>query len=77
MTTTVNPAAPTVPYYLEDGETFPVRVFRDHPEWDRCEKWWMMPSHLLRELFVATYDCEDGAQLRWCYDQHPGCVLVY
>ena len=33
-----------------------ITVYRDHPEWDKREKWWMMPSPFLNELFVAKYE---------------------
>ncbi len=63
-----------------------VRVFRESPLWDTHDRWFMMPLHHLRELYVATYDCpadEQGyvldpagciAQIR---AENPGCVLVY
>jgi hypothetical protein len=68
---------PPLGYNLAEGETFRVRVFREHPEWDRHEKWWMLPSELLEELFVCSYDCEYQEQLNWIANQHPGAVFVY
>jgi hypothetical protein len=32
-----------------------IRVFRDHPDFDRLGKWWMLDSDLLNDLHVATY----------------------
>jgi hypothetical protein len=73
----VNGRLPFPPYNLTDEETFTVKVFRDHPEWDRCERWWKMPSNLLRELFVDVYECQTQGHLDWLNDTHPGCVFVY
>ncbi|MGE0367275.1 MAG: hypothetical protein AB7Q00_16245 [Phycisphaerales bacterium] len=65
-------------YNLADGETFRVKVFRDHPEWDRHKKWWMMPAPLLKELFVCAYDCDGtNQQMEWIENAHPDCVFVY
>lgn len=64
-------------YNLADGETFPVKVFKDHPEWDRCERWFNMRLELLRELHVATYDVDNPRQLDWLEKQYPGHVFVY
>lgn len=62
----------------ESEETFTVRVFLDHPRWDSCEKWFMLPTALLQELHVATYVCTDtGPQMRWIEKRYPGCVYVY
>ena len=64
-------------YNLAESESFRVRVFREHPEWDRHEKWWMMPTGLLEDLFICSYACEDQEQLDWIASQHPGAVFVY
>jgi len=58
---------------LTEGETFRVRVFRDHPEWDKHEKWWMLPV----EFFICYYDCEDQAQLDWIAKEHSEAVFIY
>lgn len=62
---------------IEEEEVFQCKVFRDHPEWDRHEKWFMMPSSLLRELYIVTYDYSTPDHLAWIEQQHPGCVFVY
>jgi hypothetical protein len=62
---------------LADGETIAVKVFRDHPSWDTHEKWWQLPVHLVRELYVATYDVETPVQLAWVEEKYPGHVFVY
>lgn len=62
---------------LADDETFPVKVFKDHPDWDKHAKWWMMPMHLIRELYVATYDVSEPEHLKWLEDNYPGHVFVY
>ena len=62
---------------LTDGETFPVKVFRDSPLWDRVEKWWMMRQRDLDALYVATYECDCQRHLDWLEKEHPGHVFVY
>lgn len=64
-------------YNLAEGETFSVKVFRNHPDWDKYEKWWMMPSHLIRELFVDQWDCDCQEHLDWLEKQYPDHVFVY
>lgn len=74
---TNTPALPWT-HNLADGEAFKVRVFRDHPGWDRHEKWWMMPVALLEELFVASYLVETPGELRWLEREYgEGYVFVY
>jgi hypothetical protein len=64
-----------------------VRVFRDDPRWEGRAKAWMLPMHVMQELFVCSYDLatdEDGDYCgSWKDDseylehEHPGCVFVY
>ena len=58
-----------------------ITVYKDHPEWDKREKWWMMPNTLLSELFVARYECGEELPTRediaFVEKQHPGCVYIY
>ena len=63
-----------------------VRVFREHPEWDKASRWFLMRADLLAELHVKTYQILDSED--WDLDEshpcivairadHPGAVLVY
>lgn len=62
---------------LAEGETFPVKVFREHQLWGTTDKWWQMPIHLLKELFVCEYECDCQGHVEWIRQQHPNDVLVY
>jgi hypothetical protein len=68
----------------DECEVWTVKVFREHERWGDCELWFMMPAHLLNELYVCTYevrrDCrptEASKCIRWIRKEHPDCVLVY
>jgi hypothetical protein len=59
-----------------------VRVFREHDEWSLHDRWFQMPTQLLRELYLETWDCpeeivtpQDVAHIRAQYP-HEVC-LVY
>ena len=74
---------PSLPYPIGTS----VKVFRDHVAWDSHAKWFMLPSPLLRELYVASYDLaadEEGdysgnwqADSEFLQSSHPGCVFIY
>lgn len=71
----------TWPYSLEDEETFEVHVYRNSPEWDRVVErtiqWFHLPTRVLQDLYVGSYDVWEPWHLEWIQDQHPGCVLLY
>lgn len=57
-----------------------VDVYRDHPQWDQCERWWHMPHELRRELFVGRYEChedDEDRMLALLEDEYPGHVFLY
>jgi len=68
----------------DDRDEFTIKVFRDDPAWDAHEKWWMIPSWKLNELYIGTYirrgygpTTEASSTVKAIREQHPGCVLVY
>lgn len=64
-----------------------VKVYRDSPAFDTVAKYWMLPDHVLRELFVCSYDLAKDEDGDYCGDwtrdsafllaQHPDCVFMY
>ena len=60
-----------------------IRVYRDHPEWETCGRWFQMRLGLLEGLHVATYRIcgpmpeQDDPVLREVEEQHERCVYVY
>lgn len=66
-------------------DEYAITVYRDHPEWDKHDKWFKMPLALLQELYVARYlvkgdDVDDADVKRHAqtvHAMHPNCVLVY
>ena len=63
-----------------------IKVFRDSPVWDTHDKWWMVPVHVLKELYVISYlpdldqfydPIDPAGCVREIREAHPGCVLVY
>lgn len=77
--------ADKLPEQDADGrDLWTVHVYKDSPEWDRHTKWFMLPAHLLRELYVATYDyysfrkpSEESSTVKRLRSQHPDCVFIY
>lgn len=65
---------------IQERETTTVRVFKDSPEFDQVEKWWMLPIPTLQRLHVTDYVVDDDlfadgiAQIK---RKHPECVLIY
>lgn len=65
---------------VTEKETRNVTVYRDHPDWDKYDRWFQLPSPLLRELFICKYVCDEDNfhfQLKWIEKEHPDCVYVY
>lgn len=59
-----------------------ITVYKDHPAWDKYNKWWMIPLSLLNELFIAKYECDHDERpthedIAFVEKQHPGCVYIY
>ena len=65
-----------------------ISVYREHPDWGKYDKWWMLPTDLLRELFITYWSrsCdEDGDPIhsddddaQYVRDQYDfPVVLVY
>lgn len=55
-------------------------VYRDCPEWDKHSRWFMVPTKLLNELYVVTYEAAEDDFLDCLPDiesKHPGCVFIY
>ena len=64
----------------QDDEYRTVQVFQDSPAWDEHSRWFMLPSKLLQELFVAKYSVHEDwfdEGLAKIESEHPGCVYVY
>ena len=68
----------------DDRDTYSVRVFRDHPEWNEVSRWFHMRHDLLKSLHVASYEIlshsrpsETHPLVREIALLHPGCVYVY
>ena len=65
-------------------ETRPIRVYRDHPDFDRMP-WFMLGESLLSSLHVVTYYATfpEGEERTFelltekAAAAHPGCVLVH
>jgi hypothetical protein len=66
--------------------TTKVHVYKESPVWETVDRWFMLPSHVLRRLYIKTYLCtvEIGLEREHTEDiakelhaKHPGCVLVY
>lgn len=61
----------------EDKTT--IHVYRDHERWATCAKWFMLPDHLLKSLYVASYECNlyDAKLAREELETiHPNCVFI-
>jgi hypothetical protein len=58
-----------------------ITVYRDHPKWDEHSRWFMMPTWLLNDLYVCTYDCNwdlpSPTEIKYVEKEHPGHVYVY
>lgn len=64
-----------------------IDVYQDDPKWDQHTKWFMLPMHVLKELFVCRYElpvdedgdyCGDWKQdSEFLLNKHPSCVFVY
>lgn len=70
---------------MEDNMTT-VRVFRDHEEWERHDRWFKMPGDLLADLAICEYEiececCSIGHLCKphkdYVYQQHTGAVFIY
>lgn len=68
----------------DDRDEWTVHVYRDHPAWDQHARWFMLPAHLLRELYITTYvyrsysaPHENSEAIRAIRRDHPDCMLVY
>lgn len=66
-------------------DEYTITVYRDHPEWDKHDKWFKVPQALLEELYVARYIVR-GEDVDYCdikhhakavHAMHPDCVLIY
>ena len=40
-------------------DTCTIKVFRESDRWEGVERWWTLPAHVLRELYVATWEVEE------------------
>jgi hypothetical protein len=64
-----------------------IKVYRDSPRFETVAKYWMLPLHVLKELYVCTVDLPTDEDGDYCGDwskdsamllvQYPGCVFVY
>lgn len=63
-----------------------INIFRESQEFGRG-RWFQVPFHVLRELYVGTYSLATDEDGDYCGDwtrdaayleqQHPGCVFIY